>query len=549
MRNHQRIGIALLLAATLSASAIAADKPAAPYVNQYLADSSYSVTHTASDFTALAGPTGKSRRLRADEIIWKRAGPFNGMTPVYSGPYPNGRRVVWLGGYDRVTKLDADTLEVLTTYAIGGNTFFGNEEIDRHMDALDKLDGKDMVDYTFKMWAESFPSGPSFYRMLSRDNELYLPHVTKDGTISIQVFGEADAKDPASKIQLRREFKITPDISKGLYFGVQMTSDGHVVVVMTDGVLIALPRDFSSYTLLQLPSKNGPGELRDTFSAFVRNSLATDEHGGIYVVTRENLHRVQWTGEKLSLDAADGAWSAPYPNEQGIGSGTTPALMGWGPKEDHLVVIADGNRGASLGNIHGNNMVAFWRDDIPADWKGIPGFDRRVAGITPVRFGTAKDEKPQIENALVVYGYGAFLDNFEPQHHWPDRGRPAFNIMADMFSVAIPGHETLGGTMIRWDPTARVLKTAWQNPTNFAGSICTISGANEILYCWGSRNREWALEGVDWNTGKSAFHYTLDKRSRHSPFGGPIIIAPNGAVDCGCHGGLGIVRVKPKRQY
>ena len=120
------------------------------------------------------------------------------------------------------------------------------------------------------------------------------------------------------------------------------------------------------------------------------------------------------------------------------------------------------------------------------------------------------------------------------------------NRMADMFSAGLPGHETLGGTMIRWDPKTRALKTAWQSPLNFVGSICTISGANEILYCWGARNREWTLEGVDWNSGKSLFHYTLDKRYRHSPFGGPIIIAPNGAVDCGCHGGLGIVRVKPK---
>ena len=537
MRNIG-VGITFFLATTLSSSVFAGDKPAAPYVNQYLADSSYSVTHAASDFTALAGPAGKSRRLRADEITWKRAGPFNGMTPVYSSPYPNGKRVIWLGGYDRVTKLHANTLEVLTTYAIGGNTYFGNEEIDRHLATLDKLGDKDMLDYTFKMWREAMPSGPSFYRMLSRDNELFLPHRAADGTQSLQVFGEADAKDPASKISLRREWKISPDISKGLYFGVQMTSDGHVVVVMTDGVLIALARDFSSYTTLQLPSKNGPGEIRDTFSAFVRNSLATDERGGIYVVTRENLHRVQWTGEKLSLDAADGAWSAPYPNELGIGSGTTPALMGWGPKEDRLVVIADAT--------HGNNMVAFWRDEIPADWKGLPGFDRRVAGIAPVRFGVSKNEKPQIENALVVYGYGAFLDNFEPQQSWPDRGSVAMNRMADMFSAGLPGHETLGGTMIRWDPKTRALKTAWQSPLNFVGSICTISGANEILYCWGARNREWTLEGVDWNSGKSLFHYTLDKRYRHSPFGGPIIIAPNGAVDCGCHGGLGIVRVKPK---
>lgn len=39
------------------------------------------------------------------------------------------------------------------------------------------------------------------------------------------------------------------------------------------------------------------------------------------IATRDYLQRLQWTGSKLSLDAADGAWSAPYPNEKGFGSG------------------------------------------------------------------------------------------------------------------------------------------------------------------------------------------------------------------------------------
>ena len=300
MNKSLQIGATLLLVAAsqMSAAVAPGSKPAAPFANPWLADSAYNVTHSNSDFTALAGPLGKSRRLGADEITWKHAGPFNGMTPVYSSPYPNGKRVIWIGGYDRVTKLDADTLEVLTTYAIGGNTFFGNEEIDRHIATLDKLGDKEMLEFTLKTWREAFPSGPSFYRMLSRDNELYLPHRAADGSQSLQVYGEADAKDPASKITLRREWKIPPEISRGRYFGVQMTSDGTVVMVMTDGALIALSRDFSRHQVTLLPSKHGVGDIDDTFAAFVRNSLASDDHGGIYVVTRDFLHRVQWTGEK-----------------------------------------------------------------------------------------------------------------------------------------------------------------------------------------------------------------------------------------------------------
>ena len=103
--------------------------------------------------------------------------------------------------------------------------------------------------------------------------------------------------------------------------------------------------------------------------------------------------------------------------------------------------------------------------------------------------------------------------------------------------------------MIQWDPRARALKQMWQTQTNFASTVCTVSGATELLYCWGVRDREWTLEGVDWKTGNSAFHYTLGKSQRFNVFGAPITIAPNGAIDCGCGAGLGLVRVKPRTKH
>ncbi len=530
---------ALLIATLLSAGVHASAKPAAPFANPYLADSSYNITHAAANYTRIAGPTGPGRKLKPDEIIWKPVGPYNEFPPVYSGPYPNGKRVMWVGGYDRVAKLDADTLEVLTTYAKGGNTFFGVEETTRHVDTMDKLDDMGMLDYTMKIYTEAFPSGVAFYRMLTRDNELYLPHRWRDGSFSLQVYGEADRTDPASRISMKREWKIPREVSTAGFFGIQMTSDGWIVTVLQDGTMIAVARDFSTYRTVRLPSRNGPGEINDAFSSFVRNSMSTDDRGGIYVVTRDNMHRVQWTGDRLSLDEADGAWSAPYPNEQGIGSGTTPNLMGWGPNEDHLVVIADATKG--------NNMLAFWRDRIPDDWKGITGYDRRVAGVTRVKFGVYQDEQPQIENGLVVYGYGAFLDETRPKQQLKDRGSPAMQWISEAYYNGVPGHGALGGTKIEWDPQARELRTAWSSPTNFGASICTISAATEILYCWGNRNRDWTLEGVDWNSGKTAFTYTLGKSHRYSVAGGTVTVAPNGAVDCGCVGGLGIARVQPKQ--
>jgi hypothetical protein len=51
-------------------------------------------------------------------------------------------------------------------------------------------------------------------------------------------------------------------------------------------------------------------------------------------------------------------------------------------------------------------------------------------------------------------------------------------------------------------PKTRTLNTDWANALNLINSICQISSASEMVYCWGSRNREWTVEGIDRKTGK-----------------------------------------------
>ena len=84
--------------------------------------------------------------------------------------------------------------------------------------------------------------------------------------------------------------------------------------------------------------------------------LRVDEAGGIYVASRDHLHKVVWTGTRLSIDEADGAWTEPYSNTTGAGSGSTPALIGFGD-EDRFVVITDGDVRM--------NVTLLWRDAIP----------------------------------------------------------------------------------------------------------------------------------------------------------------------------------------
>lgn len=142
------------------------------------------------------------------------------------------------------------------------------------------------------------------------------------------------------------------------FVGMGMTYDGHVVVG-SSSALYVMNRDLDIVALMPFSNE------------LLENSFAIDE-AGIYAVTSRRMLKVAWTGEKLSIAEQDGGWEADYTRSDPAiaqaagsltrsgGSGTTPTLMGFGPGEDKLVVISDANA-------DGPSLVAFWRDEIPAD--------------------------------------------------------------------------------------------------------------------------------------------------------------------------------------
>ena len=155
--------------------------------------------------------------------------------------------------------------------------------------------------------------------------------------------------------------------------GISMTYDGHLAAAAT-GALFVFDRDLERKDYVLFPGEH------------VENSIAVDENA-IYVVTSKHMHRIVWTGERLSTDEADGAWKSPYnvmPEGEAIslgaashGSGTTPSLMGFGADEDKLVIISDGDP-------EGANLVAFWREEIPEGFEQKPGTkSRRNRGPDP----------------------------------------------------------------------------------------------------------------------------------------------------------------------
>jgi hypothetical protein len=152
-----------------------------------------------------------------------------------------------------------------------------------------------------------------------------------------------------------------------------MTFDGGWVVATEHGWIVAVSRDFTEHHVVQLRHANERVDGGEESFGWIRNGLAIDSGGGIYVASQHHLHKVLWTGSALSIDEGAGAWAARYPNSTGSGMGATPTLMGFGGEEDHLVVISDGEKVM--------NVTVFWCDEIPADWPGLNGkSERRMAG-------------------------------------------------------------------------------------------------------------------------------------------------------------------------
>ena len=89
--------------------------------NPYLADSCYPIAHgrcDQQDNSPVTGPSGPSEVLGPDDLQYTWLGPGH-FGSLVSGPYPDGRRVIWSNGRQTIAKLDYDTLETLAIIPTG----------------------------------------------------------------------------------------------------------------------------------------------------------------------------------------------------------------------------------------------------------------------------------------------------------------------------------------------------------------------------------------------------------------------------------------------
>jgi len=505
---------------------------APPPRNPFLAQSSYPIGHAdsaQSDSTTDKGPVGPTRQLNPAEIRYHDLGMFN-LGNLITGPYKDGKRAIWTNGSQYITKFDYDTFAIIASIRTPGSV---ETDTLTHENFIKFFDSDASFQEKFQAAKRSgFPPLGGIYILVDSDNQLVVC-----GKGWIKVYGDQVPGNRLSGIAERQHWDQPKNIP-GSFMGMNMTFDGRIVVATSEGYVLAISRDFKDLKSVRLPFAEAEIPKLAAGVDFIRNSFATDEKGGIYIPSNSHLHKVVWTGTRLSIDEGDGAWHEPYRNSLGNGSGSTPTLVGFGNDPDKLVVITDGD--ALM------NMTVFWRDDVPKDWKQLAGApSRRIAGYQPGNFGDPNLKAAQSEQSVVAAGYGMFVVNNEPRNLPPEI---ANDRLGKKIVLGYLNHlkevQPFGGQKFEWDPKTKTLASAWVNKeVSSPNCVPFVSVGSNMLYLSGARDNQYTLEGIDWTTGKSAFHYRLGGQRFNSFYSQPVVDADARVMYGSTYG---VVRLQPK---
>ena len=529
MRQKQTTTLAVVLFCALVSAASAQDKSAVkmPSANPYLHNSFNPISHENSAQTdavdIASGSKGRTLGAGDAKVLYtdietshhviknignKQVAYFSGAGVSISKVDVTGENFklihrTMLPGHEAEEKNLTPGVKALLT------------KVDAAQAALDEKSILDLTDEAAKAGFKLENFTNATYKMIDKDGFLYtimgagtLLKYTDDNKLEapLRLVKQADLRDSLPK-----------DIAKGVsrIIGIGMTYDGHLAVV-APGVITVLDRDFKLVDILPIP-----GEAVD-------NNIAIDETG-IYVVTSKRMLKAAWNGKKLSIDEKDGGWSAGYNNmdpkvaiEKGAisrGSGTTPALMGFGDDEDKLVIIADADE-------KGTNLVAYWRDEIPADFKQKPGtVSRRIADQISITVSFLT-----IEPSPNVLGYDvAVLNTSYPD---PVKANPWGNALLSGLTRKPP----LGVEKFRWNPVKNRLERSWTNYQidNSDIGVGVIAVPNRMIYTVHRDAGKGVLVGIDWDTGiiKSTWRMPTDSAIWGS-YGNIISFAADGDILAG----------------
>lgn len=359
------------------------------------------------------------------------------------------------------------------------------------------------------------------YTLLDAEGFLYVPRDRK-----ILVYQEDQMGEPKSRIRKVRQFEVPFHqfkYSDELIIGMNLTYDGYLAMVTNYSLVCVMDRKTGKAVFYRIGDQDE-----------VSNSLAVDEEGGIYIVTHKRMVRLNWDGKTISK-----AWESAYPTNDlvmpgrlGRGSGTTPTLMGVG-SQDKLVVIASGEEKMQI--------LAFWRNEIPKNWTGLPGYSPRVAGVAPILFGDPQKKRSITDQSLLVRGYDVVAVNNDYGERASDNWTNFWTILWSNYKDYAP----YGIEKFHWDPQARKLKSVWGNPRlSVPNGIPAMSEASGLMYYVGQHNEKWTLEGVSWESGELDFRIELENAIKFNSYYAGMEIGYDKMLVNGTVGGA--IRLAPR---
>lgn len=410
---------------------------------------------------------------------------------------------MWAMATDRVTLVDVSEgrFEPLASLTLPGVDPIPDESLARL--AATELTS---VEATDAMARDLFGAHPEertsngLYTVADCDDVIYV-----NAGATIHAITVADPEEPGAGLVVLRSLDTTQFFTPFQFpggepmvklIGMNLTYDGYLVLGGF-GQIAVVDRQFSMAPAVhEFPA----GQL-------LSNSFSVDTDGGIYVATGSLaprgaglMHKLVWTGTALSADPADGAWQVEYPGGDwapavkfGTGTGSTPTLMGFGPEEDQLVIITDGQNRMRL--------TAFWRNELP---EGATG---RIADAIPVTCGLDPDVAwVQSEQSVATLDRGALVVNNVTPEGQSDR-------LVDVLVSGPLVTPAYGVERFEWDPSQHRWVSVWtRSDLASISQVPVISQQSRLamVNTFGPQDG-WEVTGVDWETGHTVHRTVFGK--------------------------------------
>ncbi len=504
-----------------------------PAKNPFLTDGLSQTTHfrpDQQDSLAVAGPSGNYEP--EDLNIQTVPGGMVNLVYLNRQTYPDGERTIYASNNNRVAKVrvnDGEFRLVSEVRIEGRQTYLAPPDAEKLTHHLDSLVSEDEIlgflNEKYPRYVETSVTAGGVYNVADKDGVFFTLSRGK-----ILAFGDQEPVGPESSLVLLRTLDLSHLMSAPVagipdaILGLNITHDGQLVFCTISGLVGVVDRQF----------QNEPVVLRFD-GEMITNGIATDNQGGIYIVTSKFMRKIVWTEGELSDAAADGAWSSPYdidPPSGGAmlagGSGSTPSLMGFGSEDDKLVVISDG---ATV-----MNVVAFWRDDIPGDFQQKPDLkSRRIAGQIRIDFGEPGIENVQSEQSVVVQDYGAVVvNNMIPE--------PLPSMLETVVASGRYRTGPKGIEKVAWNPQIDAWEIAWINrDVGSPSTVPMVSAGSNQVYTNRFADGNWEVVGLDWDTGELVTRVKMGDSHTYNGAYSLIHLMENGDLFLG--GLLGVHRI------